>query len=38
MTQEEKDKVERVASNFQFEGKLMNMVLWGTVILMIHIC
>lgn len=29
MTQEEKDKVERVASNFQFEGKLMNMVPWG---------
>ena len=29
MTQEERDKVERVASNFQFEGKLMNVVPWG---------
>ena len=29
MTQEEKDRIERVASNFQFEGKLMSVVPWG---------
>ena len=29
MTQEEKNRIERVASNFQFEEKLMSVVPWG---------
>lgn len=29
MTREEKDRVEYIASNFQFEGKLMGLIPWG---------
>lgn len=29
MTQEEKERIERIASNFQFEGKLMGLIPWG---------